>query len=166
MVFKTPQKKNVRIDPPNIDSTQIEEVTQMSFLGVVFDQHLSWKPHISYLATKIAKSAGIIYKCKFYLPKRSLLQLYYALVYPYLHYCNIVYGNDVYVTNLNRLILLQKKVVRTIDNADRLAFSQPIFKKLGLLTLVDINLFQKGVFMYCYCNHLLLEAMIMFSVLV
>jgi hypothetical protein len=37
----------------------------------------------------------------------------------------------------------------------RLAFSQPIFKKLGLLTLVDINLFQNGVFMYCYCNHLL-----------
>ena len=54
MVFKAPQKKNVRIDPPNIDSTQIEEVTQTSFLGVVFDQHLSWKPHISYLATKIA----------------------------------------------------------------------------------------------------------------
>jgi hypothetical protein len=61
MVFKIPHKKNVRIDQPNIDSTQIEEVTQTSFLGVVFDQHLSWKPHISYLATKIAKSAGIIY---------------------------------------------------------------------------------------------------------
>jgi hypothetical protein len=42
----------VRIDSANIDSTQIEE-------GAVSDQHLSWKPHISYLATKIAKSAGI-----------------------------------------------------------------------------------------------------------
>jgi hypothetical protein len=100
IVVETVVKKNVRIDPPNIDSTQIEEVTQTSFLGIVFDQHLSWKPHISYLATKIAKSAGIIYKCKFYLPKRSLLQLYYALVYPYLHYCNIVWGST-YVTNLN-----------------------------------------------------------------
>ena len=72
IVFKTPEKK-VHTDLPNIDSTQIEEVTQMPFLGVVFDQRLSWKPHISYLATKIAKSAGIIYKCKFYLPKSVTL---------------------------------------------------------------------------------------------
>jgi hypothetical protein len=67
---------------------------------------------------------------------------------------------------INVLILLQKKVVRTIDNADRLAFSQPIFKKLGLLTLVDINLFQKGVLCIVIVIIFFLEAMIMFLFLV
>jgi hypothetical protein len=49
----------------------------------------STEAHISYLATKIA---GIIYKCKFYLPKRSLLQLYYHI-------------NDVIMTNQIKLLL-------------------------------------------------------------
>lgn len=62
IVFKTLQKKNVIIEPPSIDSKQLERLIQTSFLGVVFDQYLSWTPHISQLATKIAKSAGIIYK--------------------------------------------------------------------------------------------------------
>jgi hypothetical protein len=85
MIFKTLKKVN---------SKQLERLTQISFLGVVFYQHLSWKPHISKLATKIAKSAGVIFKCRFYLPKKCLLSLYYALVYPYLHYCNLVWGSS------------------------------------------------------------------------
>ena len=59
MVFKTTRKKNVRIDSPIVLTVSNRRGKQTSFLGAVFDQHLSWKPHISYLATKIAKSACI-----------------------------------------------------------------------------------------------------------
>ena len=30
------------------------------FLGVLVDQHLSWKPHIDFVSKKISKSVGII----------------------------------------------------------------------------------------------------------
>ena len=62
-------------------------------MSVILNQNLSWKSHINYLASKIAKSADIIYKSKFYLPSKSLLLLYYSLFYPYLHYCNLAWAS-------------------------------------------------------------------------
>ena len=75
------------------------------------DEHLSWKPHISQVARKISKSIGAINRARFFLPKPCLKTLYYSLVYPYLHYCIIVWGST-YKTNLRRLISLQKRVIR------------------------------------------------------
>ena len=93
MLFKPRQKKCALNQPLLIDGKEIEQVSQTSFLGVIINQNLSWKSHIGCITSKIAKSAGIIYKSKFYLPKQSLLSLYYALVYPYLHYCNLVWAS-------------------------------------------------------------------------
>jgi hypothetical protein len=81
-------------------------VKEVVFLGVILDEHISWKPHISHVARKISKSIGIIYKASFCLSKTSLYKLYYSLVYPYIQYCIIVWGST-YQTNLNRIVLLQ-----------------------------------------------------------
>ena len=43
---------------------------------------------VNFIAAKISKSVGLLYKAKYYLPSTSLLTLYYALIYPYLTYCN------------------------------------------------------------------------------
>ena len=59
------------------------------------------------------------------------------------------------MSNLKRLILLQKQIVRTIEKADYLASSEPIFKKLEILKVTEIYSLQKGIFMFSYCNHLL-----------
>ena len=89
------------------------QVKEVAFLGVVLDGNLTWKPHIANVSRKISKSIGIIYKSSFCLPKSSLITLYYRLAYPYLLYCVSVWGST-YPTNLNRFLLLQKRVVRTI----------------------------------------------------
>ena len=89
------------------------QLKEVAFLGVVLDGNLTWKPHIANVSRKISKSIGIIYKSSFCLPKSSLITLYYRLVYPYLLYCVSVWGST-YPTNLNRFLLLQKRVVRTI----------------------------------------------------
>ena len=52
------------------------------FLGVVLDEHLTWKPDISQVARKISKSIGVINRARFFLPKPCLRTLYYCLVYP------------------------------------------------------------------------------------
>ena len=43
-----------------IDNQPINQVTETTFLGVILDKNLTWKPHISYLANKISKSIGVI----------------------------------------------------------------------------------------------------------
>ena len=97
-----------------IDNNIIERVKETVFLGVILDEHLSWKPHILSLSRKISESIGIIYKSSFCLPKTSLRSLYYSLVYPYLIYCVSVWGS-IYQSNLNRVIILQKTILRLLS---------------------------------------------------
>ena len=49
----------------------------------------------------------------FCLPKTSLRSLYYSVVYPYLIYCVSVWG-PTYQSNLNWIIVLQKKIIRIL----------------------------------------------------
>ena len=49
-----------------INEQRIEQVKETVFLGVVLDEHLSWKPHISQVARKISKSIGVINRARFF----------------------------------------------------------------------------------------------------
>ena len=60
------------------------EQVDTKFFGVYIDQHLTWKTHVNFIAAKISKFVGLLYKAKYYLPSKSLLTLYYALICPYL----------------------------------------------------------------------------------
>lgn len=76
----------------SIDGTQIEIVSENTFLGVIIDSKLSWKPHVRHIKTKISKSLSIINKAKLYLDENALRTLYCTLVLPYLTFCVEVWG--------------------------------------------------------------------------
>ena len=76
MIFHPRQKKvNVNV-PLTLENTVIKQVTETKFLGVLIDQHLSWKPHIDFVSKKISKSVGIIAEARFYLSAQTLMTLY------------------------------------------------------------------------------------------
>ena len=104
-----------------------------------------------FIAAKISKSVGLLYKAKYYLPSTSLLTLYYALIYPYLSYCNLIRAST-YVTNLQRIYLLhvQKRAVWAIS--DYKASSKPLFANLKILDVFSIYSLQVSSFMYLYHN--------------
>jgi hypothetical protein len=93
-----------------INNHKLVRVKETTFLGIILDEHLCWKSHI---ASKVSKSIGIIYKSSFCLTRSALRTLYFAFVYPYFNYCITIWGST-YPSNLNRLILLQKKVIRIL----------------------------------------------------
>ena len=76
-----------------IDNERIGETCKTKFLGVIIDKTLAWKDHINYISGKIARGIGVIIKARKYLNKDTLLSLYYSFIYPYLTYCNQVWGN-------------------------------------------------------------------------
>ena len=124
------------------------------FLGVYIDDHLTWKHHISYVCKQIAKSIGIIFRSRFFLSSTTKLTLYYTLIYPYIVYCNCAWSST-YVSNLNRIYYLQKRAVRAITNSDYRAHSAPLFSKLGILDIFQVNTFEIAKFMFYYRNNLL-----------
>ena len=66
---------------------------------VQIDGNLNWKHQISHICNKIAKTTGILCRARHYLPRIFMQGLYYALIYPYLSYGNIAWGNT-YTTRL------------------------------------------------------------------
>jgi hypothetical protein len=103
MVFKSRQKRQPLDLIIKINIQQISQVIRTAlFLGVVHNENMSWKLHISHISCKISKSIGLIYKsCSFCLTRArtALRTLYFSLIYPYLHYCVPVRGST-YPTNL------------------------------------------------------------------
>ena len=147
MVFKPRQKRQNRDLKLEISNCAIEQVKETMFLGVILDENLTWKQHIANVARKGSKAIGIIYKSRFCLPFSSLRTLYYSLVYPYLIYCVSIWVST-YPKNLNRIVILQKKVIRFISKKPFDAHTDPEFKEFQILKFADINLLQIGKVMY------------------
>ena len=83
-----------------------------------------------------------------------MLQIYYAIVYSFLTYSVLAWGNT-YNTNLKPLIILQKRAVRVITFSDYRAHTSPLFKTLKLLKFPDITKLYTGIFMLQYSKGLL-----------
>ena len=150
MVFCTKQKhlKDIVI---KINGVPIERVYVTKFLGVLIDASLTWKNHIEYTCKKISKSIGIISKARQKLHKSTLINLYYWFTYPYLIYCNHVWGNT-YQSHLDKIVKLQKKIIRIISGAKYRDHTAPLFKCNGVLNMKQINVYMIGIFMYQSVN--------------
>ena len=71
-IFKPRQKVRHPDVQLTLNNRCIEQVNETVFLGVILDETLSWKSHISHVANKISKSIGIIFRSCFYLFDISL----------------------------------------------------------------------------------------------
>ena len=78
----------------------------------------------------------------------------YALILPFLNYCNIVWGNCS-KTEIQTLALLQKKAIRICSHSNYLAHTTPIFKELKTLKVNDIHRYQTAIFMFKHTANLL-----------
>ena len=73
------------------------------------------------------------------------------MILPYLYYCNLAWGGT-YKVNLQRIVILQKRALRIVNNSTYDANTSPIFKELKLLKFHDIHSFQLGFFMFSLKN--------------
>ena len=149
------------------------ETIKSKFLGVIIDNKLSWKDHITYISRKIARGFSIILKARKYLLKESLISLYHSFIYPYMIYCNHVWGLAC-KTHLDYLIKLQKRVIRIIAGVHPRTHTDPLFRKLNLLKCEDINKYLIGRLMFrthnnempIFCNFLQGTGMYVLMILV
>ena len=128
-VFKPCQKRTNQNIQLLIDGQKIDQVKETVFLGVIMDENVNWKLEISHVANKVSKSVGIIGESSFYLSTKTLRTLFFSLVYSYFFYCNLVWASTCR-TNLIRLEIPEKRVIRTIAKTPWDAQTDPIFKIL------------------------------------
>ena len=111
----------------------IQRVTKAKFVGVIVDQHLNWKDHISMVSHKISKSCGIISHIRNTLDIKYK-KIIYSLKHPYLTYCINVWSST-YRNNLKTRCAAQKRSVRTLFATAQQPHSKDIFINQKILTL-------------------------------
>ena len=157
MLIKTRRKT---YDPSmldiNIDGIKILEVNHVKFLGVIIDQHLTWEKHIYYVANKVSKSTGIIFKARSKLDKSTLRTLYNTFILPYLSYCITIWGHT-YKKHITKLQIAQNKVLRIINFSKYRASAEPLYANLKLMKIKQLYDYFVIIFMYHYTNKLLPE---------
>ena len=156
MTFSNTHRIRTRHNKIYIDGTEIGAVNYTNFLGIVIDNKLNWSEHIKHICNKISKSIGIINKVKYMLDTKILTNLYYSFIYPYITYCNIVWGRAPKIY-LSKIHVLQKRLVRIISQVGFRDHTQPLFKKQQILNIYQVNKNTCCDFMYKHNRGMLPE---------
>ena len=130
-----------------INNVVLPRVAATKFLGIIIDDKLSWKPHIQSVKSKLSSVLSIMYKASKLINTTGMYTLYCSLFHPYLSYCNEIWGNT-YTSNVKCLFTLQKKAIRLICNADRLAHTNAMFKDMSILKLSEFVKYKTAIVMF------------------
>lgn len=92
----------------------IRQVKEIKYLGIIYDDHLTWRPHISHIALKGEKAAGVLRRIsnhKFGMRRDTLLMIYRSYVRPVLEFgCVLFSGCATY--KLHPLFLIERLALR------------------------------------------------------
>ena len=142
--------RNINTDRLNIsiNNINLQFCEEGLFLGVSIDTKMKFRKHINDICSKLSKAIGIIYKlCNDGAPKSVLIQLYYSLAYPYINY-NVCSYAGTYDTHLNRIFLLQKRLIRIINRRPFLEHTDELFFSSEILKVHDVYKLNIGLFMH------------------
>lgn len=146
-----------------LNNAVIKRVSETKFLGVIIDSDLNWKPHQSYLTTKLKCEVGKLCRMRRFIPKELYNDIYHTLFESHLTYGISVWG-ALSNNRLDQIFKIQKKCVRILFG-DQEAYSskfktcvrarpvkhqklgsefyareksKPLFNKLSILTVHNL----------------------------
>ncbi len=92
IIFKSPQHSSTKVVNIRIGNLPVKKTCYVTFLGVLLDENLSWKFHLTELSKKLARTCGLLFKVRHFLPVDVLTCLYNSLFSPFLQYGILVWG--------------------------------------------------------------------------
>ena len=147
VIFRSPQKALNHNVTLLMNKKALQQKDHVKYLGVLIDEHLSWKYQIKSIALKVSRGLGIIAKLKPFLKDNLIRTIYFSVVYSHLYYGIQAWGSADQTT-LNKLEVLQNKAVRILSGSQYfqiygqepgpLPSSEPLYKKLEILKIKDI----------------------------
>ena len=115
------------------------EDKSFKFLGFLIDKKLKFNYHIEKVANKMWKGINGLNEAQHCLSMKTRKIIYGAMVHSHLTYGTEIWYNHANKKDINTLLLLQKRAIRTLLNVDRLSHTEPLFKQLQVLSLTNSN---------------------------
>lgn len=139
MIFHRPNSSIPKLSI-SINGETITQVTNLDFLGLTLDEHLSWSTHISRTCSKISSAIGMMRQTRSILPTKARKLIYHSLITSRINYMLTIWGGD-----FDRILKLQKNALRIIHGSTYNAHSDPLFMSSNILKIQDqykINIFK------------------------
>ena len=124
---------NVKV---KLRGSKITPSSEVKYVGLTFDEHMNFKSHIMSLNAKLKRANNLLAISRHHVPKTLLLQIYYGQFFSHLTYGCQVWGQQ--LSEISPTFILQKKALRLIKFEHYQAHTNPIFKELKLLKLMDV----------------------------
>ncbi len=94
------------------------------YLRITFSENLTWSDHLNNISTKINQRIGLLRRIKAFIPLKTRLIIYNALILPLFDYGDIIWGDKNNSSLMNQLQVLQNKAAKTILDAP--AYPHPL----------------------------------------
>jgi hypothetical protein len=128
----------------------IKEVTTTKFLGMHIDTNMNWKKHIEHILPKLASICYVIRTLYNSLNSEALCMVYFACFHSVINYGLIFRGNS---TNVQRVLRVQKKVIRIMSGVGMTASCRGLFRKLNILPVASQYIFSLMLFVVANQNN-------------
>lgn len=141
-------ESNIKINNVNLDI-----VDHVKYLGVIIDENLSFKNHLSYISGKIGSKINVLSRLRNELNCQQKITIYKSIIEPHFTYCaSIIFlltDND-----FNRLQILQNKCMRTILKAKKDTHIKTMLNILNFTKIKDMVQMYTMIFIHKILNNL------------
>ena len=100
-----------------LNGEALKQVSNIKYLGLLLDQHLTFDSHVTKLCGKIASRTSLMWRIRSFIPRSLALNLYKSLVYPHFSYCSFIL-DGISETLKNKLQCYQNAALRAVMNVD------------------------------------------------
>jgi len=139
--FDTKTNTNSVLPTLQLDGIGINIVEKTKFLGLYIDNRLSWNYHIDHVANKISSGLFALYRLSKICNLGSLKLVYFSHIHSHLSFGISIYGGTSQ-TNMDRLLILQKKAIRIMLKLNWQESVKDKFKELGIMTVYSNYIYQ------------------------
>ena len=151
LIFRSPRKNFDHIPRLKLAGKIIIPSKHVKYLGVYLDEHLSWKPHVSAIATKLRRANGALSKLRHYVPFKTLLNVYHPIFMSHARYACQIWGlRDNSVTH--RIATLQNTALRLMTFSSPRYSATRLYADHGILKIFDLVKLMNIVYVHKFLN--------------
>ena len=119
-----------------LSGQKVPMTTSVKYLGVILDHHLSWDKHMKQLIPKLSRATGMLAILRHYVPKQTLLNIYYAIFNSHLIYGSQIWGQETH-EYIKKLSTLQNKALRIINFKPPRESANKLYLDTSIIKLED-----------------------------
>ena len=136
----------------------VKQTEETLFLGVTIDTKMQFRKHFENVLEKVKKGVNAMIAAKNLLSYKAKLKIYHSLVHSHLLYCSQVWLQKLSSSDIQKLVVLQKKSLRALFNVKYNSHTGSLFELSRIVKVEDIAKKENLMMMYKFKEKMLPNA--------